>query len=395
MSNSRKRILLINSHFGMGGIESALVNMANELCKTHDVDLLLYYPEGPMKERLDSRVNIIRSSLLIRALGMSLSEALASKNPFLILFRFFGASWSHIFDNRLPIWIATKLQPKLKGYDLAIAYRQENSKSELASGYVRFLNRCVEARKKVAWIHFDAKFFKENNIFNRKYYEKVDKIVGVSQAVTEAFKEMNPSLSDKTDYCYNFFNQSIILKSADEKQKTEFPENKFICFSASRFSKGKGIERTISAISETMHEHKDVFWFIAGDGPQKESIEEAIKREGLTDRIILLGSLTNPYPYMKNSDLLMLTSYHEAAPMVYTEAKILKVPVFSTRTLSADEILKNGTEDFICDNTEEAIRDKFKEIIENRDAVRQAKCRLEKYCVSNEALLKKIEALML
>lgn len=389
--SSKKKILLINSHFGMGGIESALVNMANELCEYYDVELFLYYPEGPMKERLDSRIKIIQPSRAIKALGMSVSEVLASKSVFLILFRIFGAVWSHVFNNRFPIWIATKLQPKLKGYDLAVAYRQENSKSELASGYVRVLDRCVEAEKKAAWIHFDATFFKENNIFNRRYYEKIDKVIGVSKAVSEAFKKMNPSLAEKTDYCYNFFNQDVILENAEKNQKTKFPENKFICFSASRLSKGKGIERTISAISKTMHEHKDIMWYIAGDGPQKESIEEAIKKENLADRIVLLGNLKNPYPYIKNSDLFLLTSYHEAAPMVYMEAKILKVPVFSTRTLSVDELLKDGTEDFVCENTEEAIRDKFREIAENRAAVAQAKKHLEEYSVNNKASLEKIE----
>ncbi len=376
MNDSRKKILLINSHFGMGGIESALVSMANELCETHDVDLLIYNPEGPMKERLDPRVNIVKSSFALKAMAMSVKEAFNSHNPLIILFLLFGAVWSRIFDNRFPIWIATKLQKKLKGYDLAIAYRQEVHKSDLRSGFVRVLDRCVDARVKAAWIHFDAIFFEDYHAFNEKYYKRVDKIIGVSKAVMQAFEKMNPSLSDKMDYCYNFLDCEILAQKATEEQPIKYPDNSLKCFSACRLSKGKAIERTISAISPIMHEYKDIVWYIAGDGPQKKSIEESIKKANLQDRIILLGNQNNPYPYIKNSDLLMITSYHEAAPIVYMEAKVLGVPVFTTRTLSSDEMLNDGVEDFICENTQDGIERKFRELAEHRYLIKNAQKRL-------------------
>ncbi|MBQ8026988.1 MAG: hypothetical protein IJ261_02605, partial [Clostridia bacterium] len=103
MDSPKKKILLINNHFGVGGIETSLVNMANALCDNYDVDLLIYYPEGPIKERLDSRVNIVKSCFALRAMGMSMSQAFKSKNIFIILFKIFGSVWSKIIDNRFPI----------------------------------------------------------------------------------------------------------------------------------------------------------------------------------------------------------------------------------------------------------------------------------------------------
>lgn len=383
MGNSPKRILFINSFLGIGGIQTSLINMANKLCDDYQVDLLLYHPEGPLKNSLDARVNIITPCWALKALGMSVSEAIKSKNLFIVLFKVLGSIWARFFDNRLPIWIATLLQKKLSGYDLAIAFRPETRKKMLCSGFVRVLCRCTQAKTKIAWIHYDAKTLDNDSKFNAKYYESVDKIVGVSASVAEAFASVHPKLKDKTDYCYNFFEYEKINQKSVLKQEIEFPENELICFSACRFSVGKGIVRGIKAFAPVFREHKDVLWYIAGDGPEKENIENAIKEENLEGRIILLGRQSNPYPYMKNSDLYLSLSYHEAAPMVYMEAKALHVPVFSTETSSSYEMLKDGVEDFICENSEEGIRNKFSEMMNDRQKISNAKKFLEGYYGNN------------
>lgn len=390
MDKPEKKILLINTFFKVGGIQSSLINMANELCEKYQVELLMYYPEGPLKERLDSRVKIIQPSWALKALGMSVTEAVRSKNPLILLLKVFGSVWAKFFDNRLPIWIASKLQPKLKGYDLAVSFRHEAGKKVISSGFVRILDRCVEAEKKMAWIHFDSLKINNDNDFNRKYYEKADKIVGVSQSVANSFKTLNPCFADKTDYCYNFLDYRKIFENSKAEQAVKYPEDKFICFSACRLSEEKGLLRGISALAPVLKENKDVFWYIAGDGPEREAVEAAIKAEGLENRIVLLGNQSNPYPYMKNSDLLLSLSFHEAAPMVYKEAKALRVPVFSTETSSSVEMLKDGVEDFICENSEEGIRNRFSEIMSDRTKVFAAKKALENYCGSNDESVQRV-----
>lgn len=390
MSDSKKRILFINSHFGVGGIESSLISMVNILCEKYDVDLLMYYPEGPMKERLDPRVNIVESCFALKAMGMSVSQAFKSKNILIILFRIFGSVWSAVFNNSFPIWLASKIQPKLTGYDFAIAYRPETFKKSIGSGYVRILCRCTQAKTKAAWIHFDSYNFDNDRKFNLRYYDKVDLIVGVSKSVSDAFKAVNPSLANKTDYCYNFIEFEKLLKKSEESQATVYPRDKFICFSASRLNPEKGFPRAISALSPVLKEYQDIMWYIAGDGQERNGIEKSIKENGLEDRIILLGNQNNPYPYMKNADLYLSLSFHEAAPVVYMEAKALGLPVFTTETSSSHEMLNDGTEDFICENSENGIRRKFSEIMRERERVESAKQLIGSKVISNERSFKKI-----
>jgi len=394
MKKAKKKILIINSHFEIGGIETSMVNMANALCEYYDIDLFVYYPEGPTRERLDHRVNIIRPCFAIRAMGTSLSQIFKCGNPLIFLFKILGSLWAKLFDNRLPIWLATKIQPKMKGYDLAIAYRQEAAKTNLASGFVRVLDRCVESKSKAAWIHCDATKFINHQNFNRKYYKKIDRIIGVSKSVSEAFKSVNLEIADKVEYCYNFLDYDSILNQSLEKQEIVYNSNDFICFSAMRLAKEKAVIRAVSAIAPILTEYDDVKWYIAGDGPDRKAVEDAIKDANLADRIILLGNQTNPYPYMKNSDLMMLLSFHEAAPMVYMESHILGVPVFTTRTLSSDEMLEDGVNAFICENSEEGIRVAFADLMANREKVEKAKEGLKECQINNDKSMNKINELI-
>lgn len=390
----KKKILIINGSFEIGGIETSMVNMTNVLCEYYDIDFFVYNPNGPIKERLDPRTNIIKPCFAIKAMGMSLKQSLQCGNPLIFLFKLLGSLWTKIFDNRLPIWLATKLQPELRGYDLAIAYRQEVSKKDLSSGFVRVLDRCVESKIKVAWIHCDATKFIKYQKFNQKYYKKMDRIIGASESVAKAFQSVNPELSDKVDYCYNFINYGDIEKKSKGNQVVDFNKDDFICFSAMRLAKEKAVTRAIAAIAPVFKEHKDIKWYIAGDGPERSAIEAAIESYGLKDRIILLGNQNNPYPYIKKSDLFMLLSFHEAAPVVYNEAHALGVPVFTTRTSSSDEMLDDGVNAFICENSEEGIRKAFADLMVNRERVIKAKENLKGYQMNNDASINKIRELI-
>ncbi len=112
---------------------------------------------------------------------------------------------------------------------------------------------------------------------------------------------------------------------------------------------------------------------IAGDGVDRENIVKKIEEYNLEDQIILLGNLSNPYAYMKKCDLLMNVSYHEAAPMVFLEAKALNTPVFATETLSAREMIKDEVEGFICENSLDGIRNKFAYLVQNKELVKSMK----------------------
>lgn len=388
----KKRILIVSKSFAIGGIESALVNLANELQNHYQVELFVYDPVGPIKEFLRKDVILLDPAWRIRALGMPFRAALKSKRLRIIVFRIFATIWTKMISNRLPIEMAIGHQKRLCGYDIAISFHQEMCRHTTASGFVRVIDRCVEAKQKVAWLHYDHNTLDLDSAYNKPFYEKMDRIVCVSQSLRDSFSDKFPCFKDKTDFCYNMIDYPTLFKKSMSEQDIEYPLGKTICFSACRLAREKALDRAIVCLAPILTEHREIMWFIAGDGPERRNLERIIEAADLKQQIILLGNLNNPYPYMKNADLLMNVSYHEAAPMVFLEAKALGTPIFATRTSSADELLENSSFGFVCENSEEGIQKEFCFLAENPERISTVKAALTGYCASNAQSLLKFEA---
>ncbi len=59
-------------------------------------------------------------------------------------------------------------------------------------------------------------------------------------------------------------------------------------------------------------------------------LKDMIRERGLDDKVVILGFQQNPYKYIKNAKLLVLSSDREGLPTVVIESLILKTPVVST-----------------------------------------------------------------
>ena len=80
-------------------------------------------------------------------------------------------------------------------------------------------------------------------------------------------------------------------------------------------------------------------WYIIGSGPDEELIRGEIEKNHLQDKVILLGMKDNPYPYIKNADLVVMTSRTESFSYVIAEAKLLHTPILSSDFPVAYEVL--------------------------------------------------------
>lgn len=390
MGAMMKKILIINKSFETGGIQSSLVNMVNELQKEYQVDLFLYDPEGPMKERISPHVRILSPSWQFQALGMPFKKVITSGNIRMILFRVFATAWGKIVNNRLPIACAIRSQKRMTGYDMAIAYHQEQRKHATISGFARVAAECVNAKMKIAWLHYDNQTLDLDSAYNNPFYEKMDRIVCVSRALAENYVKQFPSFQGKTDYCYSFVDYDALRQKSLETQSVPFPAGKTACFSACRLTKEKALVRAVKCLAPVFREHPELVWYIAGDGVERKPIEEAIADANMGEQIVLLGQQNNPYAYMRNADLVMNLSYHEAAPMVFLEAKALATPVFATRTVSADELLENGIGAVVCENSEDAIQSSFRALIQSPERIVEMKRYLEQHQGNNDRSMARV-----
>jgi len=389
--SNKKKILVVNKSFTLGGIQSALNNMLEFLNKDYDVDLLVFHNEGPLKSKLPKNIKLIQPNVFVETLGMSLYDALHSKRVIPILFKLTASIWSKAFNNTVPIKFALMMQKKICGYDIVISYHQATNAKTTLTGFNEFVLYSTKASLKIAWIHADFAVTGLGTKKNFKIYKKFDKIISVSKATRESFLQSYPELEDKCDYCYNFIPEDEVLEKSKRVQKVYKRSNDdFILFSACRFSKEKGLPRAISAIEPLIKVNSNIKWYIAGEGLEYHVVRSMIVEKGLEKNIILLGVLENPYPFIREADLFFLPSYHETFSMVVAESKVLGTKVLVTDIPVMHELISQS-DGFICENSEDGIRKMLEEII-NGEKVEKTEQIID-YSINNASIEKLKEIL--
>lgn len=322
-----KKILIVNKSFQLGGVQVALNNMLHALNGLYDIDVLVFHNQGPKKEHLHPNIRILTPCFFVQVLGMSFSECL-HKNIFYLFVKCLFAGWSKLFGNDLPIWFALLFQRRLTGYDVAIAYHHEATDKTTVSGFARFILKACDARVRIGWIHCDYRHVKYNKRQLLRVYSQLDRLVCVSKAAMDSFTGCFPELKKKCVYCYNFHNTDEILRKAQAPAEGLQKDCEGLTLvSVCRLSPEKGLPRAIDAMERIVAEHGRVRLYIVGDGPLRGELSASIEQKNLQSHVVLLGYKDNPYPYIKNADYLLISSVHEAAPVVLDEAMILHTPV--------------------------------------------------------------------
>ena len=118
-------------------------------------------------------------------------------------------------------------------------------------------------------------------------------------------------------------------------------EDKTIILSVGRLIKTKNFRMLIKVAKKICKENKQVIFLIAGDGPEKESLNRLIKKNNLSENFKILGWINRKelVSYYKLSKFFVLTSNHEGFPRVCLEALYCGIPVISTNTGAVNEIL--------------------------------------------------------
>lgn len=227
-------------------------------------------------------------------------------------------------------------------------------------------------------------------------YQFYDKIVSVSEKTMEnnianLAKEFSIPIN-KFEYCNNPINIEQIISSSNEKIEMEDEFNSFdgIKFiNIGRMSHEKDQLKLIDAFSEVHSKHTNTRLFILGDGVLKVDLEERIKALSLTQSVFLLGQKLNPFPYLKQADIFVLSSNHEGQPMVLLESLTLGTSIIATDIVGNRSILgehygllvensKQGLIDGMNQYIEEGTKkDFFDPYLYQEDAINKFKALLE------------------
>ena len=82
--------------------------------------------------------------------------------------------------------------------------------------------------------------------------------------------------------------------------------------------------------------------YIAGEGPDREVLEEQVRTLGLGDRVSFLGFLPSPRPLLKQADIFVLASYADPCSLAVGEARSAGCAIVATAVGGTPEMLSFG-----------------------------------------------------
>lgn len=338
----KKKLLFGITSLALGGAERVLVDLANELSEKYDITIFTIYSKGELEKQLSEKVKL--KSL--------------SNNSYVEM--------SKIQKIIMPVKI---LLLKNKIYKKHIKSTYDVEISFLEGPIARLFSVKNNETRKIAWVHNDISLVfgngikaKLKKIIDKKTYLKYETLVFVSEDNLNKFNKVYKRL-DKVNkkVIYNYINKENVLDKA-EQEKVEFDFNKINFVTVARLTKQKAIDRLIEVHNKLIKEDVKHEFYVIGDGPEKQRLQELIEKYEISNTFHLLGKKENPYPYIKNADYFCLLSNFEGYGMVLEEAKILNKSIIITDT-AAREAVKGYEHSVILNNDEQAIYKGLKEKI--------------------------------
>ena len=243
-------------------------------------------------------------------------------------------------------------------YDIEVAY--------LECGPTKILAHSTNRRaKKIAWVHCDLAI-KENMAGQaeklRGYYRAYDKVVCVSENVRDSFLRLFGAVTEAVVH-HNVNDEADILAKAEAFAVPRRSGADLVA--VGRLAEQKGFDRLIEACAMLKRDGMDFHLRILGEGPERSDLEAQIGREGLEDCIELLGQQANPYPYIREADVLVCSSRYEGLSTAVTEALILGKAVVTTPCTGMDELLGDSEFGLITEDGAQGIYLGLKKMLED------------------------------
>ena len=398
----KPRILITMHYMELGGAESALLGLLQSVDPAKvDVDVFIYDHRGELmkyiptdKVRLLPEVTAykmierpfmecVKAGQLGVALGRWLAKKTVDKTPVPE-----GKSDIRIFSRVADCveWCMPDIQPQIE-YDLAISFLMPHN-------YV--INK-VRAKKKLGWIHTDYSTVYVDVKRELPVWSKLDYIASISEEVGEKFVGTFPTLKDKIVPIENILSSAFIRQRAEEEiVSLDSNPSTIKLLTIGRFSPPKKMEEIPAICKKLVDEGINIKWFIIGYGGAEieREVRENATREGVCDRVIILGKKENPYPYIKACDIYVQPSRYEGKSITVREAQILCKPVIITNYPTAKSQVQDNVDGVIVPMEVHACAEKMAEFISNAKKQQEIIHHLETHDYGNEAEMNKIYGLL-
>jgi len=379
----KKKILFVIPDFAHGGTNKTLENYLPLLTA---YDVFIFCHTGSKREGY--YFDLFRPYLIpLFLLNYIVKVNFITRKLFTILFRCLPNIKDTIDRKEIEY-----IQRKHK-FDVVIAFQEGDT--------TRYVSKLLGVNK-IVWLHSFYKPLEQKSRHQEFWslYRSFNHVVCVSEELKKCFIQFYPSLAKQTVQIYNPINSEKVKElSSDiigEPLAVYDGFNGFKILSIGRLDKVKNFHLIPDIISKIKGEKEHMFrWYVIGsafDDAYKQELMKQIHIHHVEDELVILGQKDNPYPYIKQADLVACTSDSESFSYVINEAKILHTPIISNNFPVAKEVLPS---DCGWISSLEDMPDMLYHIINDVDGVySKVQKTISGYSYPNEHIVEKIKQIL-
>ena len=138
-----------------------------------------------------------------------------------------------------------------------------------------------------------------------------------------------------------------------------------------RLSAQKSLETSIETCHLLKKHGENIRWYVLGEGHRRRRLEEYIKKLGLEESFLLLGSKENPYTFIKEADIFVHCTRFEGKSLAVQEAQVLGKPIIVSNCSGNREQIINGEDGVVCDFDPKSMAKSIYGLIHDEDTRRK------------------------
>lgn len=349
--DKRKKILLYSAGMDQNGLSTALLNLIKEADTKNNCYYFTFFQgslrRNPLRiRRIPEYVNFIPLNGTIT--DLTISELVAFK-----LFYRFGCEWNIVMRYVKRLY-AREFEKHYAGtkFDGVIHF----------TGYSKEVTMMflMAPCKRAIFVHSDM--LKEIATRNnqhlptlRRAYHEYDVVVPVSDSVRESVRSIADEgkmvvISNTHDHIgvkekasqELKFDEDTLLNIPEEKVRRLLADDQIEKFiNVGRFSPEKGHKKLLEAFERYHKENPNTAMILlGGNGVLYEETREFVQTLDCADSVVMIRTMSNPFPVLNRCSLFLLSSDYEALGMVLLEAESLGIPTISTDIAGPGDLMR-------------------------------------------------------
>jgi glycosyltransferase involved in cell wall biosynthesis len=189
-------------------------------------------------------------------------------------------------------------------------------------------------------LFFDVALTRTSVLQLRLLARGIDRYLAVSRHTAEQLRRTLRVPSAKLEVVPNAVEATAHAGAADRLTDRG---NRPTVLAAARLHEQKGLRYLLDAVPHV----PGARFVLAGEGPERESLEAQSEGQGISSRVSFLGARSDVPALLEGCDIFVLPSLYEGLPLSVLEAMAAGKPVVATRIGGTDEAVVDGETGFL------------------------------------------------